>query len=458
MIKQRTRYQQGGTLIMALVFLMTFTVVFLSLAGLVSRTYHESILQAQDETAFQIAEAGINYARWRLAHDPENISVAEKTMEDPYAGVLGSYEVNFEEPQSGSTIVNITSVGSTANQPSRRVTLKVRYGRLSLARYVSITNGDVRYGGNISGAVHANGGIRMEGYSDSLMTSAKETYKCLKTFGCEAPYEIKPGIWGNGEESELWEFPVVPVDYEGMTNDLLDISQAAEATDTYYGFSYAYGYQIVFNDDNTFSIFRVTKKEPAVYSCAYVPKWTCGYYSHDVKNMSLVETKTVPSGGAIFIEDNVWVKGDIRDRVTVAAGRFPDKTSTNVDIILNGNITYGGVKDGSRVFAAIAQRNILIPYSGAPDNMEINGAYVAQKGSFLRRCYKNGLNKLKTSLIRYGMIASNGVPATAWLVDGNVVSGFQSGESVYDSNMLYGPPPYFPTSGQYQLISWEEEQ
>ena len=55
------------------------------------------------------------------------------------------------------------------------------------------------------------------------------------------------------------------------------------------------------------------------------------------------------------------------------------------------------------------------------------------------------------------MPRSNLAPATAWLDDnGQVTSGYQQGESSYDKNLLYAPPPHFPTTGQYQFISWEE--
>jgi hypothetical protein len=48
------------------------------------------------------------------------------------------------------------------------------------------------------------------------------------------------------------------------------------------------------------------------------------------------------------------------------------------------------------------------------------------------------------------------VPVTAWLSGGSVVSGYQSGQSSYDPNLLYQPPPFFPASGEPEFISWEQ--
>lgn len=442
---------------MTLVFVSMFLIIFVGLVGVVSRTYQQGVKQARSERAFQVAEAGLNYGRWRLAHDGEDFNTETNTIDDQFAGTLGSYEVSFE-PQAGSSIVIITSVGEVDNG-AQEVTLKARYGIPSLAKYASVTNGDVWYGGAINGAVHANGGIRMDGQSDSLMTSAKGTYICQPYHDCD--YEEKPGIWGTGQLQELWEFPVSPVNYAGLTLDLIDLQGVAEETNTDYGPSGAFGYHVLFNANNTYSIYTVTSLGPNVLSAFSNNDWQ--FTSHDIGTKTLVETRVVPSGGVIFVEDNrLWVSGAIRNRVTVAAGELDDTPAdNNADIIITGDISYGGVTDGSRTFGAVAQRNVLIPWSGAENDLLLDGAFIAQNGRFGRRYYPNccgsQAHRLKNSLIRFGMIASNQVPVTAWVDDaGTVTSGYMQGQATYDSSLLYQPPPYFPTTGQYQFISWEE--
>lgn len=452
------RARRGSVLVMTLVFIGMFLVIFTGLVGVVSRTYQQAVVQSHDELAFQIAEAGLNFGRWRLAHDGTDLTPVTRDVQDQFAGVLGDYDATFEA-QAGSTVVLITSVGRTSSQPAREVTLQARYGIPSLTRYALLTNDDVWYNGEINGAVHANGGIRMDGQSDSLMTSARATYICQTYHGCNN--EEKPGVWGSGEIAELWEWPVPAIDYNSVTLDLLAMKTQAQSTGTYLGPSGVFGYHIVFNPDNTYAIYRVTSKGPDVQSWTTETGWQLT--SHDIGTEAFLETRTVPAAGVIYSEDTLWVSGEIRDRVTVAAGVFPDTPATNVDIILNGDITYNDVKDGTRVFGAVAQRHVLIPWSGAEDLLELDGAFIAQKGRFGRRYYPNccgaEAHRLKTKLERYGMIASNTAPVTAWLDDvGNVVSGYQQGESAYDSNLLFLPPPNFPTTGQYEIISWEEIQ
>lgn len=441
---------------MTVVMVMVVGIMFVAISGVTNLQYRQGGLTAQDETAFQIAESGLNYARWRLAHSPEDYSAVQSQLTDQLQGLLGSYSLSFSTPPEGSKIVTITSTGRTANAPTREVTLTARYGIPSLAKYVFITNEDVWYKGTqIHGAVHSNGGIRMDATSDSPMTSAKATYTCQDFHGCHN--QTKPGIWGSGSDSALWQFPVPAIDYNGLTLNLLDMKAAAQTAGTYFGPSGALGYHIVFNSNTTYSIYRVTAKTPVIRSYAADTGWQ--WASHDIASETLISSNPVPNNGVIYVEDTLWVNGDIRNHITVAAGRFPDTPSTNADIIINGNISYGGVKDGTRTFGAIAQKNILIPYSAAPDTLNLDGAFLAQRGRFGRRYYTSGAYKLRTQLNLYGMIGSNWTPVTAW-ADANsvVLSGYQQAAITYDSFLLYGPPPFFPTSGEYQFLSWGETQ
>lgn len=446
-------HSKGSILIMMLVMVVMFAVMFVALSGLVTRQYHESVLQIHDELAFQVAESGLNYGRWRLAHNSTDFTTETNDVTDQFANTAGSYTVTFT-PQVGSTQVTITSVGNTSETPARAITLKARYGIPSLAKYATITNSDVWYGGTVKGPIHGNGGIRMDATSDSTVASAKATYVCQPYHGCNN--EVKPGVWGVGQDKNLWQFPVAPVDYNALSQDLLAIKNVAQTAGTYYGPSGVFGYHVVFNANNTYSVYKVTRKKTNISSYTQETGWESS--SFDIDRETLLETKAVPDNKALYFEDTLWVNGTITSHITVAAGVFPDTTATNTDIIINGSITYNGVKDGTRVFGAVAQRNVLIPYYAAPDTLQMDGAYIAQKGKFGRHYYSSGTQNVRTALNQYGMIASNTVPVTAWVnSSGQVTSGYRGGEVAYDPNLLYGPPPYFPTSGSYEFISWEQK-
>jgi hypothetical protein len=97
----------------------------------------------------------------------------------------------------------------------------------------------------------------------------------------------------------------------------------------------------------------------------------------------------------------------------------------------------------------IAQKDVLISYL-APANLEIDAAMIAQNGS-TQRWYFSG--DTKTSITVYGSISSFGVWTWSWNTPVN--SGYINTTTVYDSNLLYSPPPNFPLSASgYQQITW----
>ncbi len=454
-----TNNRSGGILIMMVVLIMMVTVMFVSIGGVTNLQYHEGALAAQDETAFQVAEAGLNYARWRLAHEPDNFDPVVQEIYDPLEGALGTYTLTFTAPTPGTLTATINSVGHTANSPTREVTLEARYGRPSITKYSILLNDDYRFDAieALEGQIHSNGGIRMKSYTDSLMTSAKATYTCKPKHGC-APPAIHPGIWDDGEDKDLWEFPVPVVDYGALTTDLLDMKEAAVSAGTYYDVSGAFGYHIVFHADNTYSLYQVTAKTPPIET--YFSETGYKMMSHDIASETFLSANAVPSNGILFFEDTVWVNGDIRDRVSIASGDFSEPY-TQPDIIINGSITYGGVRDGTRLFGAIAQGSVLIPYYGAPNNLVLDGAFIAQNGRFGRGHYRctmpacDSSYRLRNSITQYGMMGSNLSFGTAWMNGiGVIISGYQTSLTSYDPNMLYGPPPFFPTPGEYQFLSW----
>src|SRR3989344_4873087 len=169
---------------------------------------------------------------------------------------------------------------------------------------------------------------------------------------------------------------------------------------------------------------------------------------------------SLPANGLMFLEDNIWVRGQIDTaRLTIASARFPDSPSTRSSITVNSNLLYTNY-DGQDVISLIAQKNINIGlYSD--DTLRVDSALMAQNGRVGRyyyapkyytwnRCYPYDKRSAITS---YGMIGSYQRYGFAY-TDG---TGYQTRNLIYDVNLLYGPPPSFPlTTDTYQTISWEE--
>jgi len=463
----KIRNNDKGTIItLVLVFGTIFVLIFSGLAGFVFTQHRQSLQKVAFNEALAVAEAGANYGRWHLAHAPNDYTFSGTyDYVDPGGDLIGKYSLEITQLGECSTVVIIKSTGWSENFPNAKRTISVRYGRQSLAQYSFLTNSDVWFGENeeLKGPFHSNGGIRMDGTQNALSTSAKETYTCQPMHGC-SPARTKPGIWGtgNGGTQGLWEFPVPAVDFNAITTDLAQLKIKAQNGGYYFGPSGAFGYHVKFKNDGTFDLYKVTKLKPNVDG-----KDTQGVWhneSNDIDKETFLQSYPLAVAqcnvqNLIFIEDSkVWVDGIIKEKATLVAARFPDNPSTNASIIINGNLTRADPK--STVVGLIAQKNILVPlYS--PNILEIQAVMVAQKGAVQRYYYSSSYSPYHTrnQIMVRGSIITNQVWTWSWVGGGGaVVSGYQTTESYYEPALIYEPPPFFPTSGELQFISWEEIQ
>lgn len=465
--------QNGAILTLVLVFGTLFLTLLAGLAGFIGLEHRQGLEKVALSQALETAEAGINYYRWRLAHAPEDyltVPTIGRDYEDPLKGIIGTYELQITSPEECSSIVTVKAVGWQNDFPNTKRIVGLRYGKPSLAQYSLLTNSNIWFGEEeeLKGRFHSNGGIRMDGEQDSLATSSKVTYICGPEHGC--PYEEKPGIWGEGEGGEkgLWQFPVSNIDYESITLDLSQMKKIANASGIYLAPSEGLGYHLKFNKNGYFDIYKVKKLKDSV--CGYDGSDTitqsCGgkgwiKESNDIDKEDFIESRQLSIGGCdagnlIFVEDRVWVDGEVNEKTTVAAARFPDTPETNVSIIINGNITYPEPKRA--LLALIAQKNILVPlYS--PDTLEIDAVLISQKGRVFRYHYPKTYSPwhLRESIEVRGSIITNGIWTWSYVDDkGKTISGYEKTEASYDSALIYNPPPYLPTTGDYEYISWEE--
>lgn len=468
------KYESGSTLIFTVIVIFIFSMVMLavlSYATIQLRIVRGTVVREQ---AFQVAEAGVNYYQWHLAHYAADYYDGNaSTSPGPYVHdytdqntnvKVGRYSLAIIPPQVGSTIVTIKSTGYTFANPNLKRTITVRYGVPSLAKYAFLTNTDVWIGPSesVSGLMHANGGIRFDGTGNAPITSAKTTYTCQGWSGSPCP-ATKNGIWGSAPASTkaLWSYPVPNVDFSSITSDLSAIKSSAQSNGIYLPPSSAQGYSLVFNAAGTVTIYKVN-------SLASDPSGTDvnGLVHNEDIDYSLagggrtkldgnpllagVQDYAMPANGLIYIEDNVWVEGTVKGRALVAAAKLPSGT---MNIMIPNNLVYAA-KDGTNVLGLIAQSNILLSYA-APATMEVDAAMIAQSGS----AQMWNFAKTKTSLTIYGAVSSFGTWTWTWVNgSGTCTSGYCNTLTTYDSNLLFGPPPSFPLSSDgYQQISWNSD-
>ncbi len=481
-----TKKNKGSLMIQAIVFGSIAVVMIGALISWAGVNIKAGKVSMYREQALQIAEAGVDYYRWHLAHAPNDFQDGTG-LPGPYIhdfhnkdGIkIGEYSLEIIPPPVGSTLVVIRSTGTIIEDPTVSRTIETRLAIPSLARYAIASNSDIRFGEGteVFGPIHSNGGIRFDGIAHNLVTSSREDYNDPdhtggNEFGVHTHVNPPPGSGVNNtfrpneappntipSRPDVFVagrlFPVPAIDFLGFTTDLAQIKSDAQSSGRYFGSSGALGYRILLRTDDTFDLYRVNQLTSAGGSCT---ETTTGWGTWSIRttggSQTFLANYAIPANGLIFVEDHVWVEGQINSaRVTIAAGRFPDNATTRPNIMVNNNLLYTNY-DGQDVISLIAQGNINTGLSSA-NNLRVDAALVAQNGRVGRYYYSSscGTGYTRNSITLYGMIASNQRYGFAY-TDG---TGYSQRDIIYDANLLYAPPPSFPlTSDQYQIVSWKE--
>ncbi len=477
----------GSILIQAVVFGSISVVIIGALISWAGVNIKASRVAGYREQALQIAEAGIDYYRWHLAHAPTDYKDGNATSTGPYVhhfydkdGVkIGSFTLEITPPATGFTLVKVKSTGRIDSDLTVYRSIQAQLAIPSFAKYAVVANDNMRFGEGteVYGPIHSNGGIRFDGIAHNVISSARTSYDDPdhsggQEFGVHTHVNVPPSTGVNdafrsteapssvvANRSDVFlagrVFPAPAVDFAGMTTDLAQIKSGAQSAGRYFSSSGAQGYHIIFKTNDTFDVYRVTNLATQNGCSNTQSQAGWGIWSIKASNgQTFVANYAIPANGLIFVEDNVWVDGQIQTaRVTLAAGRFPDSPSTRPSITINSNMLYT-TYDGQDVLSLISQGDINTGLNSA-DTLRIDGALVAQNGRIGRYYYSSscGSNYVRSSLTLYGMIASNIRYGFAY-TDG---TGYDVRNIIYDANLLYGPPPSFPlTSDQYQTVSWEE--
>lgn len=478
-IKKIKSNESGYLLILVLVFGAIF---FTIMSSFVVFLVTQSRLIAQKvelEQAGQIAESGLSYYKWYLAHYPNDLTNGTGLpgpyvgiYNDPEGGAIGEYSLSLASTTYCGDVssIDVTSVGYTYKNPAVKRTISARYSRPSVAEFAFILNSNVWAGPDrtINGPYHSNGGIRMDGTHNSVVTSNVQKWSCDSSFGCN-PTRDKDGVFttsGNATPA-LFDFPTTPINFAGLTVDLaLMKNRASTRGGIYLGPSNKKGYSLTFNSNGTVSVRKVNN---TLQYWGYTTEYGWQQEDNVISTMSGVTTYPIPTNcPLIYVEDNVWLQGTVRNRVALAAG----SNSINPSIILQGNITYTSATSSGLL--AVAEQDILIGVD-VPDNMFINGIYIAQNGRYGRNHYCNNTLYCSTShllpnsspnLRQYtirnsetmnGTIVSNGRVGTQWTNGGVSISGFMDRYNTYDRNLVANPPPLVPlTSDVYEFTEWRD--
>jgi len=258
----------GNIYIMVLVISGLFLSLAIVATTYVGDQYKLSSQKIYKAMSFEMAEAGIEYYRWHLAHameDYQDGTGAPGPYEHEYknleGSILGKFTLDITAPPNGSTIVNIESAGSTTLRPNVKKILKVKMGIPSLANYAVAADANMRFGEGteVFGPIHANNGIRFDGLAHNMVSSDVATYtdtdsdRCTdNSWGvhtCVNPDDPSPPTALPDRSDIFMAGRTVDADYidfAGITRSLNDMQQAADEDGIYLTSSGAQGYHLTF--------------------------------------------------------------------------------------------------------------------------------------------------------------------------------------------------------------------
>lgn len=475
---------------------LAFMGIFLFLLGTISsyvltQGKYGRALYAREQ-ALNIAEAGLEYYRWFLAHNPTImdagvglVSPYTHVVTDPEGGRLGQAVITATANTKCGVVqwVDMSSRGTSDSSSTFARTLNARYMRPSVAEYSALLNANVWAGADrvISGPYFSNGGIRMDGQHNSTVQSALAAWTCDASFGC-SPSQSKNGVWGLGSNPALWTYPASSFNFSGIATNFSTLQTYANnqgiklnptnvrvggvqqgGTFSSVGGSDQRGFRIVFRSDDTIDVYRVTGVSGVDSIHTDNPStWVVDY--HTITNSTYVGRYAIPQTcPVIFVQAKAWIEGVVGSKVTVIAA---DTGSFSPDIILNNNITYAS-GTGSSGLTAIAERSVLIPLV-SPDVMTVRGVFVAQSGYFGRNYYTtSGSHAVpgayssyvqQSQLTTIGTVVSNGRIGTQWTCGGTYCSGYAQRVDTYDRLLAFNPPAFTPAaSPDYKYVLWREQ-
>jgi len=130
--------QRGSLLIYFIIIIAIFTIVMFPVVMVFSGKLKLLRLSIEREQAIQIADAGINYYQWHLAHFQNDYKDGTNSS-GPYVHNyvdfdtqqnIGKFSLTIIPPLPGSTVTTVQSTGWTNESPETSRTITAKFGKI----------------------------------------------------------------------------------------------------------------------------------------------------------------------------------------------------------------------------------------------------------------------------------------------------------------------------------------
>ena len=518
--------KKGTALVYVLGMIGAAAVLFAGIIQFTVSHVRYNVSLEPDEQAFHVAEAGIYFYRWYLAHELEGKTASQISdfwendplgvddngdgdCDDPdtadgdgdgteayvvdYEG-LGQYKICIVAPEQYSTVLSIESEGiATSGGITKTRKIRARQRKPSWSEFAILANADMRLrqGTEIFGPVHVNGGFHFDGVAHNIVSSSVESY-----YASDSDVRAtRPGVWAasnptssgykylDTDDSEHFlagkRYPVTVQDFNSLTSNFNEIRERSIEDGTYFDDS-GDGRMIILGQPTAsqMQIYEVDDYdsgftpdvETEVCSGGYWEKewyqdwrgrWRYGWVWVDGGCTTIEPTvMDIPDNGVVYVEDNIWIEGTLPIDYKVTFAAHSTSSSTPRIFLGTDDINYAD-RESDCVLGLTAEGNIELlenPEDGASgddrDELNIDAVLLSQYG----RVGRSNFGDCEDTITIYGAIATNTRMGFGYNDGkcGGIGSGYQNRNLYFDGNLLYSPPPLFPTGGSYAVDLWEE--
>ena len=417
--------QKGVALITVLLMIVVVTAIGIAAVNIATVETRIAANHKVAKQAFYVAEAGIAHGLAWLRNQPTP-PAGTGVLDDPLDGAqtlgAGEYEIIIDPDDNNPNVhlnrYRITSTGSVGGA-TRTIVMEVMVE--SFSRFAHFTNYE-----------HFRtwlGPIPNVFFTNDKLTGPVHPNYYFNILG--NPVFDGPVSSHGGHINFIWPLPnyCEPVFKQGlqlgverieMPGDTADLKERAEAQD---GLLLTGDTTVELLADGTMNVTNVGV------------------------NQGVTQNMPLPTNGVLHVVDGTLrISGTLRGRLTAGSEE---------NIIITGNIRYHTDPrtdpTSQDMLGLVAKRNVAV-YQDAGHDVEINASIMAIDGSFIAE----GWWSSRGTLTLYGGVIQN-YHGPMGIGIGGIGLGFAQ-DYHFDSRLKTNPPPFFPTTGDYVVLSWKEER
>jgi hypothetical protein len=163
----------------------------------------------------------------------------------------------------------------------------------------------------------------------------------------------------------------------------------------------------------------------------------------------------VPNGAMVIDTANIRVKGKFTGELTISVQS--GGSSSKGKMYLDSSVAYVNSSDTSKDYLGLCATDSIVITNNwnNRNNVTIQAALFSLNKGLGVEQYNNG--DVRGRIYLLGGISQHQRAAVGTLdSDGDVNSGF-SKSYMYDNRLMTHSPPYYPTTGSFQILSWYEK-